>query len=352
MTSSTSEYDRVTAQLRKNPQRWLVTGAAGFIGSNLAESLLKLDQTVVGLDNFATGHRHNLDDLLSAVSPEQRARFSFIEGDITDPECCEQAVRGIDLVLHQAALGSVPRSVAEPLLSNKVNVEGFLLLLVAAEKAGIKRFVYASSSSVYGDNEELPKHESQHGKMLSPYAATKRANELYAEAFAATTAVQPIGLRYFNVFGPRQDPAGVYAAVIPKWVDDMVNGRRCVINGDGETSRDFCFIANVVQANILAACAPASAANQVFNIAVGERTTLNELHAALANGLKAARKAVGAAEKEILAPEYKPFRVGDVRHSLADISAAERVLGYRPSYRAAEGFNETVSWFYRTSGHR
>ncbi len=233
MVTSTPEYDRLSESLRKSPRRWLVTGAAGFIGSNLVETLLKLDQTVVGLDNFATGHQRNLDELLEAVSTAQRARFSFIEGDIVDLDCCERAVQGIDLVLHQAALGSVPRSVAEPLLSNKVNVEGFLQLLVAAERAGIKRFVYASSSSVYGDNEELPKHEGQHGKMLSPYAATKRANELYAEAFAVTTAIEPIGLRYFNVFGPRQDPEGVYAAVIPKWVDDMVNGRRCVINGDG-----------------------------------------------------------------------------------------------------------------------
>ena len=339
--------DSVKLELRAKPQRWLVTGAAGFIGSNIVEELLMLDQQVVGLDNFATGHQRNLDELLAAVTPAQRARFAFIDGDITDAETCAQAVKGIDVVLHQAALGSVPRSISDPLTSNKVNVEGFLLLLVAAEQAGIKRFVYASSSSVYGDNAELPKQEQQHGKMLSPYAATKRANELYAESFAATTAIEPIGLRYFNVFGPRQDPEGPYAAVIPKWIDDMIEGKPCVINGDGETSRDFCYISNVVQANILAAVASREASNRAFNIAVGEQTTLNELHAALACGLADARAEAGREPIVVVPPEYQPFRVGDVRHSLADISDAQRFLGYSPTFRADRGFKETVSWFCR-----
>lgn len=344
MANQENHFAKVCASLQNAPRSWLVTGAAGFIGSNLVESLLKLNQRVVGLDNFATGHQRNLDEVATLVTAEQWKRFSFIEGDITDSATCARAVSGVELVLHQAALGSVPRSIAEPLVSNHVNVDGFLQMLVAAERAGIRRFVYASSSSVYGDNAELPKRETQHGKMLSPYAATKRANELYAESFAATTAIEPVGLRYFNVFGPRQDPNGPYAAVIPKWVDDMVNGRRCVVNGDGETSRDFCYIANVVQANILAACAPATAANRVFNIAVGERTTLNELHRALAAGLAKAR---GAESAESLTPDYQPFRVGDVRHSLADISLAETLLGYAPTHRAAQGFDETVEWFYR-----
>lgn len=324
-------------RLGKTPARWLVTGVAGFIGSNLLESLLKCDQIVVGLDNFSTGHRHNLEQVKELVTPEQWARFRFIEGDIRNLQDCQQACGNVDYVLHQAALGSVPRSLVDPIQSNDVNVGGFLNMLTAARDAEVKRFVYAASSSTYGDHPGLPKQEDTIGKPLSPYAVTKYVNELYADVFARCYGMQSIGLRYFNVFGPRQDPAGSYAAVIPKWIDAMMERQDIYINGDGETSRDFCFISNTVQANLLAAtCTNPDAINQVYNIAVGERTSLNQLFAMLRSGLG------GDAINDAI---YRDFRAGDVKHSQADISKAETLLNYKPDYSIAAGMQLTMAWY-------
>lgn len=345
MTSTTPSpgYAAALTQLTAQPQTWLVTGAAGFIGSNLVESLLGAGQQVVGLDNFATGKQANLDEVRGAVGDSAWARFRFITGDIADLETCRGAVQGADYVLHQAALGSVPRSIEDPLGAHRANVDGFLNLLVAARDAGVRRFVYASSSAVYGDSPTLPKHEEDIGAPLSPYALTKAINEQYAALFAGVYGMRSIGLRYFNVFGRRQDPDGPYAAVIPKWVETLLHGGRCVINGDGETSRDFCHVANVVQANILAALAADDAAGRVYNIAVGERTTLNELHGLIRDGLlRACPELTALAERE---PEYGPFRQGDVRHSLADIAPAERLLGYVPTHTTARGLAETLPWY-------
>jgi UDP-N-acetylglucosamine 4-epimerase len=336
-----SRYDRVRDELRGAPRRFLVTGVAGFIGSSLLEALLELDQAVVGLDDFSTGHRANLDEVRAIVGPERFARFRLIEGDVSRPEVCAEAVGGADVVLHQAALGSVPRSVAEPLASNAANVTGHLALLEAARSAGIRRFVYASSSSVYGDSETLPKVEPDLGRPLSPYAVTKLANELYATVYGALHGMETVGLRYFNVFGPRQDPEGAYAAVIPKWVAAMIRGEPVRINGTGETSRDFCHVANVVQANLLAATVREPAAlNQAYNVAAGRRTTLVELFALLRDRLVARHPRLAG-----LAPEHAPFREGDVLHSLADIGKARRLLAYEPTHSIERGLDESLAWY-------
>jgi UDP-N-acetylglucosamine/UDP-N-acetylgalactosamine 4-epimerase len=329
----------VRSKLVASPKQWLVTGAAGFIGSNLVEALLELGQEVVGLDNFSTGYRHNLDDVRQCVEEEAWSRFSFVEGDIRGLETCRAACQGADYVLHQAALGSVPRSLEDPIATNESNTTGFLNMLVAARDAGVKRFVYAASSSTYGDHPGLPKVEDRIGKPLSPYAVTKYVNELYADVFERSYGLESIGLRYFNVFGRRQDPNGAYAAVIPLWIGTMLRGGRCVINGDGETSRDFCYIDNVVQANLLAATVE-SPGRSVFNVAVGDRTTLNDLHALLKDGLTALEPSLSIPE-----PEYRDFRPGDVRHSQADTERARVSLGYMPSHKVADGLKQSISWY-------
>jgi UDP-N-acetylglucosamine 4-epimerase len=334
-------YESVLAALRQTPRRWLVTGVAGFIGSHLLETLLRNDQQVVGLDNFATGHRHNLESVRAAVSPGQWERFRFVEGDIRDAATCQAACEGAHYVLHQAALGSVPRSINDPLTTNAANITGFLNMLVAARDAKVRRFVYAASSSTYGDHPGLPKVEHQIGKPLSPYAVTKYVNELYADVFARSYGMESIGLRYFNVFGPRQDPEGAYAAVIPKWAAAILRGDTVYINGDGETSRDFCFVANAVQANVLAATTThAEAVNQVYNVAVGDQTTLNQLYQQLVQGLAAARPGLA-----VPAPVYRDFRGGDVRHSRADIAKAQSLLGYQPTHRFADGLGVAMDWY-------
>lgn len=318
----------------------LVTGAAGFIGSHLVEALLRGGGHVVGLDNFATGYQHNLDDVREQVGEEAWSRFRFVDGDIRDLEICRTACEGVNLVLHQAALGSVPRSIKDPLSTHEANVNGFVNMLLAARDAGAQRFVYASSSSVYGDHPALPKIEDQIGTPLSPYAVSKRINELYARTFQDHYGLETIGLRYFNVYGPRQDPDGAYAAVIPKWIGALLNGEPTAIYGDGVTSRDFCFVANAVQANLKAATAPAAATGTVYNVAVGDRTTLNEIHAAIGGELVAI-----SALDEASSPSHADFREGDVRHSLADISRATSQLGYEPTHDVAAGLRETVRWF-------
>lgn len=336
-----TQYEILLATLPKNPKVWLITGVAGFIGSNLLETLLRLDQTVVGLDNFATGHQRNLDEVKTLVSAMQWARFRFIEGDIRKLDDCREACVGIDYVLHQAALGSVPRSINDPITTNQANIDGFLNMLVAARDEKVKRFVYAASSSTYGDHPGLPKVEDRIGKPLSPYAVTKYVNELYADVFSKTYGLACIGLRYFNVFGPRQDPDGAYAAVIPKWFSGMIAGQDIYINGDGKTSRDFCYIANAVQANLLAATAEnEEAANQIYNVAVGERTELIKLFAAIRELLSERYPYIADA-----APVFRDFRAGDVRHSLADISKANQLLGYQPSHRIKEGLRGAMSWY-------
>ena len=325
--------------------RWLVTGAAGFIGSNLVEALLRGGQSVVGLDNFATGHPRNLDEVRAQVGEPAWAGFEFIRGDIRDRETCRQAVQGAHYVLHQAALGSVPRSLAQPLDSFDANVDGFVKMLTAARDAGVRRFVYASSSSVYGDSPELPKVEERVGRPLSPYAATKCANELFAEVWARSFSMQCVGLRYFNVFGPRQDPDGPYAAVIPKWAAAMLRGEPCEINGDGQTSRDFCYVANAVQANLRAARSSVPmAAHEVFNVACGERITLVELFVALKAALGRLSPAL-AQRLTAMEPVFRAFREGDVRHSLASVERAGRLLGYQPSHRVAQGLDEAAGWY-------
>ncbi len=332
-------YEQLQCELKQKSKIWLVTGVAGFIGSNLLEALLKLDQQVVGLDNFATGYQHNLDEVRSLVTPEQWERFRFIEGDIRNQDHCRQACEGVDYVLHQAALGSVPRSINDPITSNETNVSGFLNMLVAARAAEVKSFTYAASSSTYGDHPALPKVEADIGNPLSPYAVTKYVNELYASVFASTYGFNTIGLRYFNVFGKRQDPNGAYAAVIPKWTAAMIKGEEVFINGDGETSRDFCFVENAVQANLLAATADDEAKNEVYNVAVGDRTTLNTLFDALRNALDS------HGVEPSHGPTYCDFRPGDVRHSEADINKANKLLGYSPVYRIYDGINKAMSWY-------
>ena len=331
----------IATRLAASSRRWLVTGSAGFIGSHLVETLLRAGQEVVGLDNFATGHRRNLDQVREAVGEAAWSRHRFIEGDIADPAVCAAACEGADIVLHQAALGSVPRSLRDPRATHRANATGFLDMLVAARDAGVARFVYAASSSTYGDSPTLPKVEEQIGRPLSPYAVTKYVNELYADVFGRCYGLQTIGLRYFNVFGARQDPEGAYAAVIPRWVAAMLRGERCVINGDGETSRDFCYIDNAVQANLRAALVDRDdAIGQIYNIAVGRRTSLNELHSHIAHGLQALIPGFAPPE-----PAYGDFRAGDVRHSLADIGKAARLLGYAPSHDVRSGLAAALPWY-------
>jgi UDP-N-acetylglucosamine/UDP-N-acetylgalactosamine 4-epimerase len=336
-----TRYDELKRELAAAPKRWLITGVAGFIGSNLLETLLKLDQTVVGLDNFATGHQRNLDEVRGLATAGQWARFRFIEGDICSLEACRNACAGVDYVLHQAAIGSVPRSLLDPLTTNASNIDGFLNMLVAARDAKVARFVYAASSSTYGDHPGLPKVEDVIGRPLSPYAVTKYVNELYAEVFARCYGFDSIGLRYFNVFGPRQDPDGAYAAVIPKWTAAMIAGEPVYINGDGETSRDFTYVDNAVQMNLLAATSEApEAVNQVYNCAVGDRTTLNGLYAELKRLLSLQFPRIACAQ-----PTYRDFRSGDVRHSQADIAKSRRVLGYEPPNRIGEGLELAMPWY-------
>ncbi len=334
-------YNDLLGKLHGRPKTWLVTGVAGFIGCNLLERLLILDQHVVGLDNFTTGHRHNLEQIRAAVTPEQWGRFSLIEGDIRNLDDCKEACAGVDYVLHQAALGSVPRSLKDPIATNQSNIDGFLNMLVAARDAKVARFVYASSSSTYGDHPGLPKVEDRIGKPLSPYAVTKLVNEHYADVFARAYGFKTIGLRYFNIFGAHQDPNGAYAAVVPKWTAAMIANEPVWINGDGETSRDFCYIANTVQANLLAAAVENDeATNQVYNVAVGDRTTLNDLFDAIRATLEHRFPHL----KHFKA-QYRDFRAGDVRHSLADITKARALLGYEPSHRIREGLVEAMDWY-------
>jgi UDP-N-acetylglucosamine/UDP-N-acetylgalactosamine 4-epimerase len=334
-------YESVRKQLLQRRQTWLITGVAGFIGSNLLEALLSLDQAVVGLDNFSTGYQRNLDDVRLLVSGEQWARFKFMEGDIRSFDDCVEAMKGVDHVLHEAALGSVPRSVRDPIATHEVNISGFLNILVAARDAGVESFTYAASSSTYGDHPGLPKVEDRIGNPLSPYAVTKYANELYAAVFARTYGFKTVGLRYFNVFGRRQDPDGSYAAVIPKWTAAMISGENVMIHGDGETSRDFCFVDNVVQANLLAAVCDAQSRDEVYNIAVGDRTTLNQLYVMLKTCLE--DNGIGG----IGHPIYGPPRAGDVRHSQANIGKAEKFLGYANQVPLAQGLMEAMPWYIR-----
>jgi UDP-N-acetylglucosamine 4-epimerase len=333
------QYHDFCSGLKNEPKTWLITGVAGFIGSNLLEHLLTLNQHVVGLDNFSTGYQRNLDEVQSLVSSERWSHFTFIEGDIRNLEDCQKACADVSYVLHQAALGSVPRSLNDPITTNAANITGFLNMLVAARDAKVKSFTYAASSSTYGDHPALPKVEENIGKPLSPYAVTKYVNELYADVFARCYGFTAIGLRYFNVFGKRQDPDGAYAAVIPKWTAAMVNNEEVLINGDGDTSRDFCFVENAVQANLLAAAADDSAKNEVYNVAVGDRTTLNDLFAAL----KSALVENGVVYEK--SPVYRDFRPGDVRHSQADIGKAASKLGYAPEFRIQEGIARAMPWY-------
>lgn len=334
-------YEKLGTELKRKPRAWLVTGAAGFIGSNIAETLLRLDQIVVGLDNFETSKKRNIEEVKELVGRSQRRNFRFIEGDIRDLKVCQRACQGVDFVSHQAALGSVPRSMEDPLHANACNVSGFLNMLVAARDRKVKRFVYASSSAIYGDHPGLPKVEDVIGAPLSPYAVTKFVNELYADVFARCYGVETIGLRYFNVFGPRQDPAGPYAAVIPKWIAAMMNNEPVQINGDGETSRDFCYVNNAVQMNLLAATTRnPKAVNQVYNVALNERTSLNELFAMLRERLLPYYPHLKRYK-----PSYSDFRAGDVRHSQADISKARKRLGYQPTHRIDDGLDTALGWY-------
>jgi len=330
----------LAAQLAARPRHWLVSGSAGFIGSHLVEALLGSGQQVTSVDNFATGHRANLEGVRAAVGEDAWSRHRFIEGDIADEQVCMSACDGVELVLHQAALGSVPRSIRDPLQTHRTNATGFVNMLVAARDRGAKRVVYAASSSTYGDSQQLPKVEDRIGRPLSPYAVTKYVNELYADVFARCYGLPSIGLRYFNVFGPRQDPQGAYAAVIPRWIAAMLRDETCTIYGDGESSRDFCFVANAVQANLRAAFASdAEALNQVYNIAVGARTTLKQLHAAIGAALAPVRT------MRPLPPQFENFRPGDIRDSLADIGKARRLLGYAPTHDLRTGLTDTVGWY-------
>lgn len=349
-------FESLKQALQAHPKTWLVTGVAGFIGSNLLETLLKLNQRVVGLDNFSTGNQRNLDEVQALVTSAQWANFQFFNGDIRNLEDCRQAMNwaaqssalspqssAVDYVLHQAALGSVPRSIEDPITTNQNNIDGFLNMLVAARDAKVKRLVYAASSSTYGDHPELPKVEDKIGKPLSPYAVSKLVNELYADVFAKTYGFNTIGLRYFNIFGRRQDPEGAYAAVIPKWIAAMIKNEPIYINGDGETSRDFCYIDNTIQANLLAATATnEEAANQVYNVAVGDRTSLNQLYFHLRDNL-----ALKFPHLKDANPVYRDFRAGDVRHSLADIAKAKELLGYNPTHRVDQGLELVMEWYVK-----
>jgi UDP-N-acetylglucosamine 4-epimerase len=329
----------VEERLRRDPRRWLVTGAAGFIGSHLCERLLGLGQTVVGLDDLSTGHLHNIEDVRQCTGAGDD-RFRFVLADVADPDACANACNGIDHVLHQAAVPSVPLSIEKPHLHHRANVDGFFTLLEAARRAGCRSIVHASSSSVYGDHPSLPKREDEVGRVLSPYAATKRCNEIYAEAWVQAYGMHIVGIRYFNVFGPRQDPNGAYAAVIPKWIALFGAGECPEIYGDGETSRDFCPVANVVQLNLLAALHEGELVHRVFNVALGRRTTLNELFRLLRDGM--AELGAPCAEIE---PRHVDFRAGDIRHSLADIECARAAFGYEPEVDLEDGLRATLRWF-------
>jgi len=334
-------FGQLLETFKTNQKTWLITGNAGFIGSNLTEFLLKHNQKVVGLDNFSTGYQHNIDDVLFQVGEKNAKNFTFIEGDIADLDVCTQACEGVNIVLHQAALGSVPRSIDDPITSNRSNITGFLNMLTAAKDAGIKRFVYASSSSVYGDSKELPKVEERTGNVLSPYAAMKATNELYAGVFQKVYGMETLGMRYFNVFGRRQNPEGAYAAVIPKWVGSLLEGEDVFINGDGETSRDFTYIDNVIQMNLLAGTTDnPKAFGEAYNVAVGGRNTLNELYALINKELNTHINTFS--EKEAL---YRDFRAGDIRHSNADITKAKTTVGYVPTHDIYQGMEEAIEWY-------
>ena len=336
-----TKFQRELTILQEDQKTWLVTGVAGFIGSNIAEFLLANNQKVVGLDNFSTGYQKNIDQISESSEMQVKENFHFIDGDISDGNICQQACKNVDIILHQAALDSVPRSIADPVTSNQSNVTGFLNILTAAKDAGIKRFVYASSSSVYGDSPELPKVEERTGKLLSPYAVMKYTNELYADVFYKTYGIETIGLRYFNVFGRRQDPRGAYAAVIPKWVGSLLDGEDVYINGDGETSRDFCYIDNVIQMNILAAMTVNKKAfGEVFNVAVGGQTTLNDLYELINREL--GKHVANFSKKDAI---YRDFRAGDIRHSNADISKAKELLGYVPTQSIEQGMALAINWY-------
>jgi UDP-N-acetylglucosamine 4-epimerase len=339
-------YDEVCRALEAEPRRWLVTGAAGFIGSALVEKLLALGQHVVGLDSFVTGHRHNLDDVRAVVGDQAMRRFQLVEGDIRDLETCRRAMAEIDVVLHQAALGSVPRSIQDPIASHQCNVDGTVNVLWAAHGAGVARVVYASSSSVYGDHPGLPKVEEAIGRPLSPYAATKRIDEVYGHVWQRSFGLEVIGLRYFNVYGRRQDPEGPYAAVIPRWIAALATGAPCVIFGDGSQSRDFCYVDNAVQANLLAALGPAAATGEVYNVGLEARTDLVQLFRMLRDRVAAFRPQAAAAEPELSAP-----RTGDVQHSQASVAKIRDRLGYEPTHGIEQGLTETVEWFLRRLPH-
>ena len=335
-----SRFNKISHELIQNPKTWLITGVGGFIGSNLLETLLLLNQKVVGIDNFSTGNPDNLIDVQSLVSNKQWLNFKFIKGDIASLNSCKRACQGVDYVLHQAAIGSVPRSIKSPIKTNKSNITGFLNMLVAARDAKVTNFVYAASSSTYGDHKALPKREHIIGNPLSPYAVTKYVNELYADVFKKAYNFNSIGLRYFNVFGKRQTPKSTYAAVIPKWIDMIANNQEVFINGDGETTRDFCFIENAIQANILAATSTNSLAlNNIYNIAVGDRTSLNQLYKLLQKFVKKENK---LQHSKVI---YRSFRDGDVRHSQADITKAKKLLGYKPTHKVKDGLKATVDWY-------
>jgi UDP-N-acetylglucosamine 4-epimerase len=338
---SMTKYDYLKNHLLSDKKTWLITGVGGFIGSNLLEALLKLNQRVIGLDNFSTGYMSNIAEVQNCITNTQWENFKFIKGDIRDLKTCHEACTGVDYILHQAALGSVPRSIEDPITTNQSNIDGFLNMLVAARDAKVKRFVYAASSSTYGDHPDLPKIEQNIGKPLSPYAVTKLVNELYASVFSRVYGFNAIGLRYFNIFGRRQDPNGAYAAVIPKWIGAMIKSEPVYINGDGETSRDFCYIENAIQANLLSATTSnENAVNQVYNIAVGDRTSLNQIYYLLRNNLAFKFPFLKDAQ-----PVYRDFRSGDVRHSLADISKAQQHIGYNPTHRVTEGLAEALPWY-------
>ena len=340
-----TKYEHLQKYLKENQKTWLVTGVAGFIGSNILEKLLTLNQKVIGLDNFDTGHKSNIDQAIEDANifsdTNINDNFKFIDGDIKNIDNCKEACSGVDYVLHQAALGSVPRSIKDPINSNKANIDGFLNMIVASKDAHVKRFVYAASSSTYGDHPDLPKKEDKIGNPLSPYAVTKLTNELYAKVFSETYGFKAIGLRYFNIFGKRQDPDGAYAAVIPKWISAILNEKEVFIYGDGETSRDFCYIENAVQANLLAATTDDdNATNQVYNIALNDRTSLNKLHKIIEEGLIKRKKGL-----KKIQPIYRDFRPGDVKHSQANIEKAQTLLGYSPDYKVSEGLDETMDWY-------
>ena len=340
-----NRYDKLQEYLMNNQNTWLITGVTGFIWSNLLEKLLILNQKVVGLDNFDTGYQHNIDQAIEDANKisgkDLKNNFKFINGDIGKPDVCNEACYGVDYVLHQAALGSVPRSIKDPISTNRANIDGFLNMLVASKDANVKRFVYASSSSTYGDHPDLPKVENKTGKPLSPYAVTKAVNELYADVFAKTYGFKTIGLRYFNIFGKRQDPNGAYAAVIPKWVVEILNKEDVFINGDGETSRDFCYIDNTIQINLLAATTDNDdATDQIYNVALNDRTSLNKLYKMIEDRL--IERTEGLKKKE---PIYRDYREGDVRHSQANIDKAKKLLKYDPKHMISDGMDEVIDWY-------